>query len=69
VEALHSGAAARPFSDWQRDDVEAGRLRNEPEQGGCVVFESGLVLLVPRQKTNTVPSLATNLCYGWNGNK
>jgi hypothetical protein len=42
----------------------AGRLRNEPEQAGCVVFESGLVLLVSRQKANTVPSLATNLCYG-----
>jgi hypothetical protein len=42
----------------------AGRLRNEPEQAGCVVFESGLVLSVPRQKANTVPSLATNLCYG-----
>src|SRR5271167_1896465 len=46
----------------------AGRLRNEPEQAGCVVFESGLRSLVLRQKANTVPSLATKPLLWWNGN-
>jgi len=29
-----------------------------------VVIESGLALLMPRQKASSVQGLATNLCYG-----
>jgi hypothetical protein len=42
----------------------AGRLGNEPEQAGYVAIESGLMLLVPRQKASSVQVLAANLCYG-----
>jgi hypothetical protein len=40
-----------------------GRLGNEPEQAGNVVIESGLVLLVLRQKASSVQGVATNLRY------
>ena len=41
----------------------AGRLGNEPEQAGYVAIESGLMLLVPRQKASSV-RVPANLCYG-----